>query len=79
MDVSDADIKLFVKTGGQSTIEYARYPCHTQSVERCVKNVTDASLAVCGQGSQDGFIHSRLEGRRIMPVFNMKAEYRVSQ
>ena len=77
-DVSEADIKMFVKTGGQSTIEFGRYPCHTQSVERCVKIVTEASTAVCGQLSRDGFIRSRLEGRRIMPVFNTKSEYHVS-
>ena len=79
MDVPEEDIKLFVKAGGQSTIEFGRYPCHTQSVERCVKIVTEASLAVCGQLSRDGFIRTRLEGRRIMPTFNTKAEYRVSQ
>lgn len=28
-DVSEADIRLFVKSGGQSTIEFERFPCHT--------------------------------------------------
>lgn len=76
MDISDEDIKLFVKSGGQSTIEFERFPCHTQSVERCVKMVTEASLAVCGHLSRDGFIRARLEGRRLLPKFNTKAEYR---
>ena len=29
MEVSEKDIKLFVKTGGQSTIEFDRFPSHT--------------------------------------------------
>jgi len=32
------------------------FPCHTQSVERSVKLVTDASIAVCGESARDGFI-----------------------
>ena len=78
-DVSEEDIRLFVKSGGLSTIEFERFPCHTQSVERCVKLVTEASLAVCGEQSRDGFIRSRLQARVLMPVFNTKSEYRASQ
>jgi hypothetical protein len=77
-DVPVADIRSFVKSGGQSTIEFERFPCHTQAVERCVKIVTEASLAVCGEVSRDGFIRSRLEGRHLMPVFNTKSDYRVT-
>jgi hypothetical protein len=69
-------LNFFEKIGGQSTIEFERFPCTTQSVERCVKMVTEASLAVCGHLSRDGFIRARLEGRRLMPKFNTKAEYR---
>ena len=32
------------------------YPCHTQSVERGVKLVSEASQAVNGQAQRDGFI-----------------------
>lgn len=77
-DVPEAEIISFVKSGGQSTIEFERFPCHTQAVERCVKIVTEASLAVCGEVSRDGFIRSRLEGRHLMPVFNTKSDYRVT-
>jgi len=68
-DISDADIRLYVKNGGESALEFPRFPCHTQTVERCVKVVTDASMSVCGPESRDGFIRSCLELRRIMPVF----------
>src|SRR6218665_1965551 len=55
------------------------YSCHTQSVQRCVKIVTEASLALCGQPARDGFIRSRLEARNIITAFNTKSDYRVSQ
>jgi hypothetical protein len=77
-DISEDDIRLFVKSGGASTIEFPRFPCHTQAVERCVKLVTKASLAVCGTASRDGFIRSRLESRQVMPVFHTKSQYRLA-
>ena len=79
VNVLEADIRLLVATHGGSTVEFDRYPCHTQSVERYVKIVTEASLALCGQPARDGFIRSRLEARSIMPVLNTKSEYHVSQ
>ena len=36
----------------------------------------NSSAAVCGAGSRDGFIRSRLESRSIMPTFNTKSEYK---
>ena len=79
VNVSEADIRLFVATRGESTVEFDRYPCHTQSVERCIKIVTEASQMLGGQSARDGFIRSRLEARRIVPVFNTKSNYRISQ
>jgi hypothetical protein len=79
INVSEATIRLYVATHGDCTVEFDRYPCHTQAVERSVKIVTEASQALCGQQARDGFIRSRLEGRMIMPVFNTKSDYRVSQ
>jgi len=78
VDFSDAVITDLVKNGESSVVDYPRFPCHTQAVERCVKVVTEASAAVCGQTSRDGFIRSRLESRRMMPDFNTKAEYCVA-
>ena len=72
-DISDENIKQFVKSGGKSTTEFERFPCHTNSpFKRCVKMVTEASLAVCGHLSRDCFICARLEGRRLMPKFKTK-------
>jgi hypothetical protein len=52
-----------------------KFPCHNQAVERCVKLVTDASNSVCGQEQRDGFIRSTLQSRKILPVFNTKADF----
>ncbi|GBM66983.1 hypothetical protein AVEN_111005-1 [Araneus ventricosus] len=34
-------------------LDFQNYPCHTQSVERCVKLVTGVSAAVCGATKRD--------------------------
>ena len=72
VNISDVDITAFVASKESLLI---RFPCHIQAVERCVKLVTEASEAVCGNTSRDGFIRARLEARPIMPVFNTKSEY----
>jgi len=54
------------------------FPCHTQAVERSVKLVTEASIAVCGQTRRDGFIRSRIESHRIMPQFHSKKDFKLS-
>lgn len=75
VNISDVDITAFVASKESPLIDFPRFPCHTQAVERCVKLVTEASEAVCGNTSRDGFIRARLEARPIMPVFNTKSEY----
>ena len=40
-------------------------PVHGQAVERCVKEVTAASMAVYGNDRRDGFIRARLAHRGI--------------
>jgi hypothetical protein len=77
VNISDDVIRAFVASKESPLIEFPRFPCHTQAVERCVKLVTEASASVCGNISRDGFIRARLEARHIMPVFNTKSEYRV--
>ena len=74
--VSEQDIEMFVACGEVPVIDFPKYPCHTQAVERCVKLVTEASSAVCGVKARDGFIRVRLESRKIMPYFNTKSQYR---
>lgn len=53
-------------------------PCHTQSVERCVKLVTEASKCVCGEERRDGFIINTLTSRNVMPVFRTKTDFNLN-
>ena len=72
------DLEMFLASSDVSVVDFPKYPCHTQSEERCVKLVTDASAAVCGIKARDGLIRVRLESRQIMPSSNTKAEYRMA-
>lgn len=51
-----------------------RFPCHTEAVERCVKFVAEASLAVDGAVSRDRFIRSHSEGQLLMLMYNTKSD-----
>ena len=48
------------------------FSSHTQSTERCVKLVTEAAAAVCGQEARGGYIRVRLHSREEMPKFTSK-------
>lgn len=56
--------------------DFPRFPCHSQAVERCVKIVTEAALAVSGYEARDGFILGKLKSRSMMPKFNTKKDYK---
>ena len=60
-NLSEAVIHDFVGNAESETVEFARYPCHTQAVESCEQLVTQASSAVCGQTSKNWFIRSRID------------------
>ena len=63
------ELEMFVASGDVPVIDSENFPCHTQAVERCVKTVTEASMAVCGFKARDGLIRNRLESRANMPHF----------
>ena len=46
-------------------IAFERFPGHTQAVERCVKLVTEACVAICGEDRRDGFIRVCLQSRAL--------------
>ncbi|CAI6353446.1 unnamed protein product [Macrosiphum euphorbiae] len=54
------------------------YPCHTQSVERIVQEVSKASKMVCGFEARDGLILSKISHRKLMPSLRTKADYKIS-
>jgi hypothetical protein len=47
-------------------------PCHTQSIERAVKQTTRACAAVYGHDSRDGFIRAGCHHRKLLPKNNTK-------
>lgn len=67
--ISDEELKNMAK---DKILEIDDFPCHTQSVERCVKLVTEASQRVTAASSRDGFIRTRLQSRAEMPNFGHK-------
>lgn len=49
--------------------------CHTQSVERMVKLVTEVSMKVADELRRDGYIRAVLLSRSEMPKFNNKPQF----
>lgn len=70
--ISDKNLQIMVKN---NCIELPNLPCHTQSVERCVKLVTQASLSVVDPESRDGLIRNRIQSRKEMPAFEFKKHF----
>ena len=56
-------------------LELPAFPCHAQSVERCVRMVTDASRAVFGEDRRHGLIVSRQASRVVRPRFVVKHDF----
>ena len=50
------------------------WPCHGQSVERCVKQVTEASSRVHTHEKRDGFVRSQEASRKFMSKNNSKQD-----
>ena len=49
-------------------LEIPHYPCHGQSIERCVKQVTIAASQVYGEDARDGYIRAGVKSRELFPV-----------
>jgi hypothetical protein len=78
-EMSDHDIQACVKVSDTTHMhKIARFPCHTQATERCIRLVTEASAAVCGQTARDGFIRARIKSRSMMKTFESKSEFRLN-
>ncbi|CAG4961034.1 unnamed protein product [Parnassius apollo] len=76
-NLSDEFLKEIVKCGLRTCQSIKDFPCHTQAVERCIKLVTEASSAVCGENKRDGFIRARLLSRQQMPNFDTKKQFNI--
>ena len=60
----------------QAPYKFPSFPCHSQSVERCVKLVSEASLRVSDYENRHGFILSTQKSRSEMPTFESKQDFR---
>lgn len=73
--LSNATLREFLK---EPTVKhFAKFPCHTQAVERAVKMVTEASSSVCSAARRDGLIHSKLSSRSRNPSYTSKKTYNI--
>jgi hypothetical protein len=68
--LSDEELDQIMELPYSSSI-----PCHSQGVERCVKLVTEASGAVYGFESRDGYIRAVVKSRDFMPSFESKQDF----
>lgn len=76
-NISTEDLKQFINSSATPIVDFPKFPCHTQAVERCVKLVTEAAKSVIGSVSRDGFIHARIQGRQEMPNFESKQDFHI--
>ena len=75
-DLSEEELAQVVENPDSSAISFSRgLPCHTQSVERAVKLVTQASSSVCDTKRRDGIIRNTLDSRAKMPKFETKKDF----
>ena len=72
------DIKTCIQNKTFPPLDFVKYPCHTQAVERSIRLVSEASSAVSGEDARDGFIRARIQSRGIMKSFNTKREYNLN-
>jgi len=75
---SITDIKTLIETK-EKPQGMPNFSCHTHAVERAIKLVTDASAFVVGHENRDGYIKTRIEGRKRLPIFESKCNYNASK
>uniref|UniRef100_A0A8D9FIZ4 Uncharacterized protein n=1 Tax=Cacopsylla melanoneura TaxID=428564 RepID=A0A8D9FIZ4_9HEMI len=74
--LSEEEIMTFIES--KAEFEALKLPYHTQAVERGIKLVTEASVAVCGEVARDGFICTRQncqKSRQNVPTYESKKEF----
>ncbi|KAF2880389.1 hypothetical protein ILUMI_25805, partial [Ignelater luminosus] len=57
------------------SVDFPRFPCHTQAVERVIKLVTDSLRPVWCSEARKGFIKSRITLQKSMPKFETKKHF----
>jgi len=78
--ILDHEITNNIKT--RAKFEEARHsPFPTRGVELLIRLVSDASARVFefGPDVRDGFVRAIVESRKVLPIYNTKAEYAASR
>ncbi len=75
-NIYEEQINCLITGHASEVLAFESFPCHTQSVERCVKLITEAAAAVSGELNRDGFIRARIQSRELMPQCEAKLDYR---
>ena len=78
--ITDEDLKKYISEAREpscqmQSIDFPRFPCHTQAVERVIKLVTESSLSVCGPEARDGFVKAKIASQKMMPKFETKKHF----
>lgn len=68
--LSTSEVKNFIN----APMEVPNWPCHTQSIERVVKMVTEASARYYSQEKRDGGIRAQETSRRLMSKNDSKQD-----
>ena len=59
-------------------LSFPMFPCHSQTVERCIKLVTGAAIKVCGQEKRHRRILTVMANRAARKPFESKKQYQYS-
>lgn len=54
-------------------MDFVRFPCHIQTVERMVKLITEATTNNRGTEAREGFVKSKLKSRSEMNKFSSRS------
>ena len=67
-----------IETAVQDPIIFPEYPCHSQTVERMVKLVTECCSSVYGQENQKEKVIAVLASRQSRKAYDTKKDYVVN-
>ena len=76
-DIRDDEIEAAIEVPQKWTLEKYTYPCHTQSVERQIKVVTETAASVFGGLRRDGYIRAKLASRKEVLHFGSKKDWKL--